>query len=255
MLGEMLSSRGVIEMYVDHTSQMRRPEVISGAYGDVNGDGITDYVFLTALKATDPSSPYLTEITLHVQDGQSHQVHTIPLNENGNSGYHPTVFLGDFTGNGIMDMLIRIDSGGSGAFTYDYVYSFINNQSRKLFDFEQYNQQNQYTVTYLDHYKVSVGSTATGQSFLIDISHRGADYLSEIYDENGRLKKPVQGMADGVSGFYPVDMERDGVYEIQAYQKISGLYHADAFGYVINTLKWDGQKFSIWQQWMAIYGK
>jgi hypothetical protein len=61
-------------------------------------------------------------------------------------------------------------------------------------------------------------------------------------------------MADGVSGFYPVDMERDGVYEIQAYQKVSGLYHADSFGYIINTLKWDGQKFSIWQQWFALVG-
>jgi len=36
-------------------------------------------------------------------------------------------------------------------------------------------------------------------------------------------------MADGVSGFYPVDQDRDGVFEIQAYQKNSGLYHADIF--------------------------
>ncbi|MBO1910081.1 hypothetical protein J4G37_35520, partial [Microvirga sp. 3-52] len=95
---------------------------------------------------------------------------------------------------------------------------------------------------------------ATGQSFLIAINGRGADYLSQIYNKNGTLKKPITGMADGVSGFYPVDMDRDGVYEIQAYQKISGLYHADSFGYVINTLQWDGQKFAIWQQWLAIFG-
>lgn len=242
-------------MYVSNLNQSRRPEIVSGAHGDVNGDGIMDYVFLTAVKSVDPSSPYLTQITLHIQDGATRKMNTIPLNENGNSGYNPTVFLGDFTGNGIMDILVRIDSGGSGAFTFDYVYSFVNNQSKKLFDFNQYNEQNQYTVTYLNYYKVSVRSLATGNSFLIDISDRGADYLLQIYDESGKLKKPVQGMADGVSGFYPVDMERDGVYEIQAYQKISGLYHADSFGYVINTLKWDGQKFSIWQQWFALTGK
>jgi len=242
-------------MYVNDVNQIRRPEIVSGAYGDVNGDGIMDYVFLTAVHSVDPSSPYMEKITLNIQDGATNKVHTISLNEDGNSGYNPTVFLGDFTGNGIMEILIRIDSGGSGAFTYDYVYSFVNNQSRKLFDFDRFNKENQYTVTYLDHYKVSVQSAATGQSYLIDISDRGADYLSPIYDENGMLKKPIQGMADGVSGFYPVDMERDGVYEIQAYQKISGLYHADSFGYIINSLKWDGQKFFVWQQWLAIYGK
>lgn len=123
-----------------------------------------------------------------------------------------------------------------------------------MFDFEQYNQLNQYTVTYLNQYKISVQSLATGQTYLIDISGRGADYLSRIYNEDGMLKEPITGMADGVSGFYPVDMDRDGVYEVQAYQKISGLYHADSFGYVINTLQWDGQKFAIWQQWMAIFG-
>ena len=241
-------------MYVNYPYRARQSEVVSVAYGDVNGDGVTDYVFLTAVKSLDPSSPYVEQIMLNVQDGATNRVHSISLDEDGNGGYQPTVFLGDFTRDGIMDILITIDSGGSGALTFDYVYSFVNNQSIKLFDFNQYNEQNQYTVTFLDQYKVSVQSAATKQTFLIDISERSADYLSQIYEEDGTLKKPVQGMADGVSGFYPVDMDRDGVYEIQAYQKISGLYHADSFGYVINTLQWNGQKFAIWQQWLAIYG-
>lgn len=241
-------------MNVNQMNQSRRPEIVGVAYGDINGDRIMDAVFLTAVKSVDPSSPYMTHITLHIQDGRTNKVHTVSLNENGNSGYNPTVFLGDFTGDGMMDILVRIDSGGSGAFTFDYVYSFINNQPKKIFDFERYNEQNQYKVNYLDNYKVSVESLASSQSFLIDISERSAEYLSQIYNENGELMKPIQGMVDGVSGFYPVDMERDGVYEIQAYQKVSGLYHADSFGYIINTLKWDEQKFAIWQQWLAIYG-
>lgn len=241
-------------MYVNNPYRYRQPEIVSSAYGDVNGDGTSDYVYLTAVKSADPSSPYVEQITLNIQDGVTRKVYTIPLDDNGNSGYQPTVFLGDFTKDGIMDILISIESGGSGAFTFNYVYSFVNNQARKLFDFNQYNEQNQYTVTYLDQYKISVQSLATGQLFLIAINGRDADYLSQIYNADGTLKKPITGMADGVSGFYPVDMDRDGVFEIQAYQKISGLYHADSFGYVINTLQWDGQKFAIWQQWLAVYG-
>jgi hypothetical protein len=241
-------------VYVNHPYRYRQPEIVSGAFGDVNGDRTADYVYLTAVESADPSSPYLEQITLNIQDGLTRKIHAIPLDESGNSGYQPTVFLGDFTGDGIMDILISIESGGSGAFTYNYIYSFVNNQARKLFDFDQYNELNQYTVTYLDQYKISVKSLATGQSYLIAIDGRGADYLSQIYNEDGTLIKPITGMADGVSGFYPVDMDHDGVFEIQAYQKISGLYHADSFGYVINTLKWDGQKFAIWQQWLAVYG-
>lgn len=251
-------------MHVNHMNEMNQmtqgnqkkpPGIVADAYGDVNGDGIVDYVFLTAVHAADPSSPYLEKITLHIQDGATHRIHDVTLSKDGNSGYNPSVFLGDFTGDGIVDILVSIDSGGSGAFTFDYVYSFVNNQSKKLFDFNKYNEQNQYKVTYLDNFKVSVQSPATGKSYLLDISDRGAEYLSQIYYQNGKLKHQVQGMADGVSGFYPVDLDRDGVYEIQAYQMISGLYHADSFGYIINTLKWDGEKFNVWQQWMAIYGQ
>jgi hypothetical protein len=231
-----------------------QPVVVSNAYGDVSGDGIPDHVYLTAVKSEEPSSPFVKRITLNIRDGATKKGYVVPLDDNGNAGYNPTLFLGDFTGDGVQDILISIDSGGSGAFTYDYIYSFVHHQARKLFDFNRYNEQNQYTVTYMDQYKVKVDSPATGQTYLIDISNRGGDYLSQIYNTDGTLKKPVQGWGDGVSGFDPVDIDRDGVYEIRAYQQISGLYHADSLGYVTNTLHWDGSKFAILQQWLAIFG-
>lgn len=229
------------------------PMVLTSAYGEVNGDGVLDFVYLTGVKA-DPSSPFVQQITLHIQDGATGQGYVVPLDDNGNAGYNPTLFLGDFTGDGIQDILISIDSGGSGAFTFDYIFSFAQNQARKWFDFNQYNEQHQYTVTYLDQYKVKVVSLAAGLTYLIYISGRGSEYLSQIYNADGTLKKPIQGWVDGVSGFYPVDIDRDGVYEIQAYQQISGLYHADSLGYIINTLRWDGSKFAILNQWLAMYG-
>lgn len=232
----------------------RQSVMVSSAYGDVNGDGVPDHVFLTVDRSADPSSPYVTQITLNIQDGVTRRMYTIPLDPGGNAGYNPTLFLGDFTGDGVKDILIAIDSGGSGAFTFDYIFSFVHNQARKLFDFNQYNEQNQYTITYLNHYRVKVESLATKLTYLIDISGRGSEYLSQIYNADGTLKKPVRGFADGVSGFYPVDVDRNGVYEIQAYQQLSGLYHADSLGYMVNTLRWDGSKFVVWQQWLAIFG-
>jgi len=235
--------------------QTRQREVVSAAFGDVNGDGIEDYVFLTAVSPSNTSSPYVEQIRLNIEDGATGKVYTILLDQEGDAGYQPTLFLGDFTGDGVMNILITIDSGGSGALTYDYVFSFVNNQSVKMFDFNAYNEKNEYAVTFLNYYKVRIESAVTGQAFLLTIRHRGEDYLSQIYDEDETLRGPVAGMFDGVSGFYPVDMDYDGVYEIQAYQQISGLYHADSFGYIVNTLRWDGEKFAISQQWFAMFGE
>ena len=160
------------------------PNVVAYARGDVNGDRIPDNVYLTGIKT--PDSPFIQNITLVIQDGLTGTFTSIPLREN--AGYNPTLFLGDFTGDGVSDILIGIASGGSGGIMYYYIYSFISNIAQLLFDFNVYNEQFQYDVTYKDNYKVEVISKKNNEKYLIDILYKGADYLNEIYDENGKLK-------------------------------------------------------------------
>jgi hypothetical protein len=226
------------------------PSIVSFAKGDVTGDKVTDNVYLTGTKT--PDSPFIQNITLVVQDGRTGAYKSVDLSEN--AGYNPTLFLGDFTGNGVDDILIRIDSGGSGAFTYDYVYSFLNNNPQLIFDFNAYNEQFQYDVNFQNNYKVKVVSKINNLTYLIDISLRDPEYLSEIYDANGKLKIPIEGFVNPLSGLYPIDFDSNGVYELLAYQKIAGRYNADALGYVLNTLAWNNARFVLQNQNVAIGG-
>lgn len=226
------------------------PGIVSYARGDVNGDGIPDNVYLTGTKT--PSSPFTQNITLIIQDGFTGRFTSIPLKEN--AGYDPNLFLMDFTGDRIDDILISINSGGSGAIMYHYIYSFALNKPQLLFDFDVYNKQYTYDVTYKDNYKVEVVSNKNNTKYIIDISNKGSDYLNEIYDENGKLKKPITGFVDPLSGLYPVDFDFNKVYELLAYQKIAGRYHADSLGYVLNTLKWENNMFVLDNQFVAIWG-
>jgi hypothetical protein len=226
------------------------PSVVSFARGDVTGDKVPDNVYLNGTKT--PDSPFIQNITLVVQDGRTGETRSVQLSEK--AGYNPTLFLGDFTGNGVDDILISIDSGGSGAFTYDYVYSFVNNNPQLLFDFNVYNEQFQYDVNYQDNYKVKVVSKINNLTYLIDISLRDPEYLSEIYNANGKLKSPIEGFVNPLSGLYPVDFDSNGVYELLAYQKIAGRYNADALGYVLNTLAWKNDRFVLQNQNVAIGG-
>ncbi|MDZ5710644.1 VCBS repeat-containing protein [Jeotgalibacillus haloalkalitolerans] len=238
-------------MYNHYTgTNMNPPNVVSFAYGDVTGDRVPDNVYLTGIMT--PDSPFIQQITLLVQDGRSGRFTSIPLQEN--AGYNPTVFLGDFTGNGVDDILISIATGGSGGTMYVYIYSFLNNNPQLLFDVDVYNEQYQYEVHYQDDYKVEVVSLINHQTYIIDISQRGSEYLSEIYDENGRLKSPITGFVNPLSGLYPVDFDSDKRYELLAYQKIAGRYNADSLGYVLNTLAWLDHRFVLQDQNVAIFG-
>lgn len=168
---------------------MLYPRIVAYARGDVNGDRIPDGVYLTGVKTAD--SPFIQNITLVIQDGRTGRFTSIALVEN--TGYNPTLFLGDFTGNAVDDILISIATGGSGGIMYYYIYSFINNIPGLLFDVDVYNDEYKYSVIYKDNYKVQVISEKNNKKYIIDISNRGSDYINEIYDENGRLKSPISG--------------------------------------------------------------
>lgn len=223
--------------------------VVSFERGDVNGDIIPDNVYLTGAKT--PDSPFIRNITLLIQNGQTAALTRVHLSEN--AGYNPKLFLGDFTGDGISDILISIDSGGSGAIMYHYIYSFVNNIPRLLFDFNSYNEEYRYDVTYMDNYKVEVISRRNNKKYIIDISGRGFEYLNEIYYKDGRLKNPIDGFVNPLSGLYPVDFNYDNVYELLAYQKIAGRYNADSLGYVMNTLVWKDSRFILDNQYIAVF--
>ncbi|MCF6408145.1 hypothetical protein [Pseudalkalibacillus salsuginis] len=93
----------------------------------------------------------------------------------------------------------------------------------------------------------------TGNSFIIDIQYKGAEYLAGLYDQNGELKKPVGGSVNALGGLYPIDFQGKGVYDLLAYQRIIGLYNADGLGQLITYLRWKDHTFQPYNQTIQIY--
>ncbi|WP_445678062.1 hypothetical protein [Psychrobacillus sp. FSL H8-0484] len=244
---EVLDKRQQVLSRLSSTGQ----EVIDLKRGDVTGDGFMDTVYLTGDKTQ--GSPFWQNISLNILNGKTNMYERISLKEN--VGYNPTIFLGDFTGDLVDDILIVIDTGGSGGIIYAYVFSSLEGQMRQVFDVEEYNEQSKYEVNYQNQYKVAVISSNPKKKYTVDLMYKGKEYLSEIYNEDGTLKEPIEGWVDPVSGLYPIDFARDGTYELTAIQKIAGRYHADGIGYVQNVLKWNGHDFVPDRQTVSIFGE
>ncbi|WP_390291475.1 hypothetical protein [Ureibacillus sp. GCM10028918] len=225
--------------------------IVASQVGDVTGDGFQDWVYLVGTKQ--PDSPYITNIQMIIKYGRTNQFQAFTFSEN--AGYEPTIWLGDLTGNGVQDILVSMDSGGSGGIILAYVYSFIQGRMTKIFDSVQYNEQHPYKVQYVNNYKAEVYSKNPRKKYTLDLQYKGEEYLSEIYNVNGTLKQPIEGWVDPISALYPIDLARNGKYDLLGMQQIAGRYHADGLGYVENLLHWDGREFSIVRQTVAIYGE
>ncbi|MEH7237224.1 VCBS repeat-containing protein [Bacillus sp. JJ1562] len=220
--------------------------------GDVTGDGIMDYIYLYGNKQSE-TDIFADNITLVIQDGRSNHVSTINLQNN--AGYNAKLFLGDFSKDNILDIFVSIESGGSGGYGFFYIYSFRNSVPLKLFDFENYNNDYKFEVIYEDFYKVSVVDHSLGVFFTLDISYKGYDYLSQIYDVNGKLKNPVRGEVLALGILNPIVTNVNSTnYDLLAYQRIIGTSNADTLGYIENLLSWDGTQFTSSRLTTAILG-
>ena len=238
---------------VDHLGKKRlnTPVIVDSKRGDVKGNGYIETVYLTAEKTE--GSPFWKNITLVILNERTNLYEKFHLNEN--EGYHPTLFLGDFTGNHVDDILIVIDTGGSGGTIYAYVFSFINGKMKQVFDADAFNDRYKYEVNYQDQYQVNVISLTPKKKYRLDLKYKGKEYLSEIYNQDGSLKGPIQGWVDPLGGLYPIDFARDGTYELTAFQQIAGRYHADGLGNMENVLKWNGHEFIPNRQSVSIFGQ
>ncbi|WP_100331320.1 hypothetical protein [Bacillus xiapuensis] len=232
------------------TFQRTNRRVLAAKIGDVTGEGTLDTVVVTGVAAGEGS--FMQQIMVSIYIGSTQQCINLPLKQN--SGYHPTVFLGDLTGNHADDILVVIDSGGSGATIYAQIFTYNQGMFTTIFDTESYNNSHHYQVNYGNNYQAAVKSLRPEQCYLLDLTYKGKDYLQEIYSPDGTLKEPIEGWVDPLSGLYPLDAERDGVYELNGYQRISGRYHADGLGYIENLLKWNGRQFTVIRQYAAIFG-
>lgn len=226
-------------------------EIIVYSRGDLTGNGFLDTVYLTGEKTE--GSPFWQNITLNVLYQHENTLERIDLNQN--AGYNPTIFLGDFTGDQVDDILVVIDTGGSGGTIYSFVFSYEQGNMRQIFNVEEFNETTKYEVHYENQYQVRVISAYPNKQYILDLTYKGEEYLSEIYDDDGILIEPIEGWVDSVNGLYPIDFARDGTYELMAFQEIAGRYHADGLGYVQTVLKWDGKKFTVDRQSVAISGE
>lgn len=224
--------------------------ILAQKIGDVDGDGVGDHVILSGRKT--PDSPYLQDLTLVVQNGRTHKQTEIPLQHN--QGYNPTLFLGDFTGDRAEDILVISDTGGSGGTINAELFMYHRGQYKEIFHDEDFNKRFKYNVAYQDQYKVNVISHELKEKYILDLQYKGTEYLNEIYTNQGKLKKPINGWVNPLSGLYPIDFNRDGIYELLAYQRIAGQYNADSLGFIQTTLAWKGQRFEPTRQDIAIVG-
>lgn len=230
-------------------------QVIDFIQGDVTGNGCMEQISLMGEKAFGDYTGLSKKMKLKIADYTGKELFLINLPNA--SGYGARVFKGDFTGDGIDEVLVTIYSGASGGYTYNYLYGFATGKSKLLFDSTIYNENYDGLVQFADGYKVIIQTEEMGKKYSLDISLKDKAYLQMIYDECGKLKKPMEGEILGIIAVNPEDFNNDGIYTLSTIQQIAGIHGRDMLGLLETYFKWDEGmgKFRPFMEYVSVIGE
>ncbi len=209
--------------------------------GDVTGDGVDDFVYLTGYK-TSPDAIYQEGITISIVDGVTSEVIDQPLHLNG--GYGSALFLGDFDQDEVDDVYVSISSGGSGNINYYYIYSFKDKKPLELLDYQQLNELYEWSIRFLDDYQVDVYNQTLNQTYRLNLSSKSQAFLENYYEADGKMKENLEGEVLPLGGLSPIMTPRGkGAYSLLASQTIIGKAMVDHLGVVEIYLTYQDGKF------------
>ena len=226
-----------IEAYIE----VQTPYIFDMKLGDVTGDQVDDFIYLAGSKSS-PDAIYQEDLTLFIVDGITNETITQVLPLKG--GYGGMLFVGDFNQDFIEDVYVSVSSGGSGNINYYYLYSFREKTPIQLFDYEKFNEETQWQVTFQDGFKIEL-TNGFNQTFRLDVSKKDLQLLSKYYNPDGSVKGTIKGEVLPLGGLAPIITPLgNGTYDLVALQRIIGIATVDDFGVIETYLTFKGQRFN-----------
>lgn len=205
--------------------------IIDYKFEDVSGDNIKDNIILIGHKFHDSNTSFIEDIKVIVQDGKTNKYYSISPGKI-DKGFNAKLFIGDFEGDMVNDILVSIETGESKSCYYYSLFSFKNDKCKYLIDEEEFSKGLIYNINYINDFKVSITNISLNKSYILDVSNKKYTYINlGLYSDNGELLKENKGSYDSISSLVPIDIDKDGIYELKTIQTLRGVRYADTIGY------------------------
>lgn len=201
---------------------------------DVTGDGKKDLIIIKG-QPYEEGTDFLKEIKMEIITSNKKSI-SVELD----SGFNPRVQFLDLNHDGLNDIFVTVDTGGSGGITDHYLYTV------KDFIFTDISVPDPLLINsqFLNGYKASIQIHETGESYTFDLSNRADKYEQSGLYQKGKLSEPTELLVDPFSTLKPVLVEGKQ-YGLKGMQAVSGAYHADTIALIESLWYFDKGKWSL----------
>lgn len=195
-------------------------------------------------------SGYVEDLELIINPkGQKPIVQKVPY-----SGYALSLFLGDFNGDGLDDIMIRGAFGGSGGYGIAAIYTYTENGLVQIFSPEYFQKSYPCFARYLDNYITEVRCPNVNQKYLIDMHERPQVYLNIVYTPTGKVIPDNKPIVSELNTAYPIQTVYNKFYELIVQQRIIGVSNADTLGAIQSMVSLKDNAIQVTQQSLLTFG-
>ncbi|WP_371377797.1 hypothetical protein [Sporomusa aerivorans] len=207
--------------------------------GTVTADGKPRDILLIG-KRPSANSIFTDDLSILVREEANPNTVTVKLPNVG--GYDSKLFIGDFDGDKVNDVLVTIPTGGSGGLTEHRIVTFAG-EPKIIFGSEE-NKGLLINGHFAERFKFELRELSTGRTTIMDLAQKKDTYVEAgLYNSQGKLLKEQSGSVNPFGGLTPFDVGRDGTYELRGQQRITGMYNADSIGYIYSIWKYENGKW------------
>lgn len=230
--------------------------IIDVAYGSITNKYSDDSVVLVG-EFHDEKSNHANSLQLVIN-----RENDLPITVNvPYNGYNMQLFVGDFTGDKIDNIMIRGEyenpqiykDGHDNLISYELgvIYKYESEKLIEIFNMKKYKNNNLACAKFKSNYRTSV--SCGKKKYLIDLSTRPKEYLNKIYDEDKKVKTNLKPTLDNPSEIFPMKVVFSDCYNLLIYQRIVGINNSDVIGTIETLINLNNNNINIIYEGLLSY--
>ena len=230
--------------------------IIDVAYGSITNKYSDDSVVLVG-EFHDEKNNHANSLQLVIN-----RENDLPITVNvPYNGYNMQLFVGDFTGDKIDNIMIRGEyenpqiykDGHDNLISYELgvIYKYESEKLIEIFNMKKYKNNNLACAKFKSNYRTSV--SCGKKKYLIDLSTRPKEYLNKIYDEDKKVKTNLKPTLDNPSEIFPMKVVFSDCYNLLIYQRIVGINNSDVIGTIETLINLNNNNINIIYEGLLSY--